>query len=128
LGKQAGLGTSTFEQLGSKHSYVRNRQIRAEVSQCQRWVELRIGEWLGPAKAREETGRGKSSPGDEIHNRHKHEFRFMAEHKEIVTDIMKNQPGREITRMVTLTKHECAIRILCIACMQQSAKVRVVPE
>jgi hypothetical protein len=44
------------------------------------WVELRIGEWLGPAK---EGFKGNqysgSSPGDEakIHNRHKYEFRFM---------------------------------------------------
>jgi hypothetical protein len=87
--------------LDAVHSYVKSRQVRAEVSQCQRWVELRIGEWLGPAK---EGFKGNQysalSPGDEaeIHPRHKHEFRFMAEHKEIVTDIMKNHPGREITR------------------------------
>jgi hypothetical protein len=77
---------------------VRNKKIRIVVSRCQRWIELRIGEWLGPAKTPEETGRGKSLPGNEINNRHKHEFRFLAENKAIVTDIMKNQPGREITR------------------------------
>ncbi len=87
--------------LDAVHSYVRDKKLRAELSHCQRWVELRIGEWLGPAK---HTGRPKdnSLPGNElsrdINDRHKQEFRFMAEHKEIVTDIMKNQPGREITR------------------------------
>lgn len=87
--------------LDAVQSYVRNRQVRAEVSQCQRWIELRIGEWLGPAKEgfKGNQYRG-SSPGEEakIHDRHKHEFRFMAEHKAIAADIMKNHPGKEITR------------------------------
>jgi hypothetical protein len=77
---------------------VRNRQVRAEVSQCQRWVEIRIGEWLGPAKiGRPEKG-SCDEPSSEIHKAHKHEFRFLAEHKAIVTDIMKGNPGKEITR------------------------------
>jgi hypothetical protein len=97
--------------LDAVHSYVRNRQVRAEVSQCQRWVELRIGEWLGPAKTPEETGRGKSLPGNEINNRHKHEFRFIAEHKGIVTDIMKNNPGKEITRAMLIGAIEDALLV-----------------
>jgi hypothetical protein len=93
--------------LNAVHSYVRDKKLRAELSQCQRWVELRIGEWLGPAK---HTGRPKdnSLPGNElsrdINDRHKQEFRFMAEHKEIVTDIMKNQPGKEITRAALIAE------------------------
>jgi hypothetical protein len=87
--------------LDAVHSHVKSRRARAEVSHCQGWVELRIGEWLGPAK---EGFKGNqycgSSPGDEakIHNRHKHEFRFLAEHKGIVTNIIENSSGREITR------------------------------
>jgi hypothetical protein len=90
------------------------RQVRAEVSQCQRWVELRIGEWLGPAK---EGFKGNqysaSSPGEEakIHDRHKHEFRFLAEHKEIVTDILKNNPGKEITRAWLIAAIEDALLV-----------------
>jgi hypothetical protein len=77
------------------------RQVRAEVSQCQRWVELRVGEWLGPAKEGFKGNQYSASlPGTEaeINDRHKHEFRFLAEYKAIVTDIMKNNPGKEITR------------------------------
>jgi hypothetical protein len=57
---------------------------------AQRWVELRIGEWLGPPRQGERTDL-TSLPGKEveINDRHK---------KEIVTDIMKNHPGKEITR------------------------------
>jgi hypothetical protein len=66
---------------------------------AQRWVELRIGEWLGPPRQGERTDL-TSLPGKEveINDRHKQEFRFLAEYKEIVTDIMKNHPGKEITR------------------------------
>jgi hypothetical protein len=82
---------------------VRNRQVRAEVSQCQRWIELRIGEWLGPANPGDRTDL-TSLPGNkvEINPRHKQEFRFIAEYKGIVTDIMKNNPGKEITRAMLI--------------------------
>jgi hypothetical protein len=42
--------------LDAVHSYIRNKKIRAEISHCQRWVELRIGEWLGPRRPGERTG------------------------------------------------------------------------
>jgi hypothetical protein len=65
------------------HSYIKDRQIQIVVSHCQRWVERRIGEWLGPAKPPEETGGMRSLPGNglgsSINNRHKHEFRLLAE-------------------------------------------------
>jgi hypothetical protein len=90
---------------------VRNRQVRAEVSQCQRWVEIRIGEWLGPAKiGRPEKG-SCDEPSSEIHKAHKHEFRFLAEHKAIVTDIMKNNPGKEITRAMLIAAIEDALLV-----------------
>ena len=75
------------------------------ISHYQRWIELRIGEWLGPAK---EGFKGNqysgSSPDDEaeIHNRHKHEFRFLAANKAIFTAILENYPAQEITRAALL--------------------------
>jgi hypothetical protein len=88
------------------------RQVRAEVSQCQRWVEIRIGEWLGPANPGDRTDL-TLSPGDkvEIHPRHKHEFRFLAEYKAIVTDIMKANPGKEITRAWLIAAIEDALLV-----------------
>jgi hypothetical protein len=92
--------------LDAVHSYIRNKRVRAEVSQCQRWIELRIGEWLGPAKiGRPEKG-SLHEPSSEIHKAQKHEFRFLAEHKEIVADIMKKHRGREITRAALIAAIE----------------------
>lgn len=91
--------------LNAVHSYVRDKKLRAELSHCQRWIELRIGEWLGPAR---EGFKGNqysaSSPGDEakIHDRHKHEFRLLAENKATVTAILENQTGVKITRAALL--------------------------
>jgi hypothetical protein len=75
-----------------------------------RWIELRIGEWLGPALD-SSPGRGKSLPGKDINDRHKQEFRFLAEYKEIVTDIMKNNPGKEITRAMLIAAIEDALLV-----------------
>jgi hypothetical protein len=89
---------------------VRNKKVRAEVSQCQRWVEIRIGEWLDPALD-SSPGRGKPLPGKDINDRHKHEFRFLADYKAIVTDIMKNNPGKEITRAWLIAAIEDALLV-----------------
>jgi broad specificity phosphatase PhoE len=100
--------------LDAVHSYIRNKRVRAEVSQCQRWIELRIGEWLGPASPNNAGRPDKnSSPGDEfkIHDRHKHEFRFMAEHKRLAADIMKSHQGREITRAALIAAIEDALLV-----------------
>jgi hypothetical protein len=90
--------------LDAVYSYVKGRQVRAEISHCQRWVELRIGEWLGPAKTPEETGRGKSLPGNEINNRHKHEFRFLAENKDVCLAILDKYEGEAITRAMLIAE------------------------
>jgi hypothetical protein len=87
---------------------------RAEVSQCQRWIELRIGEWLGPTEHGQRHDLN-SLPGKElsrtINDRHKHEFRFLAEHKAIVADIMKNHRGKEITRAALIAAIEDALLV-----------------
>jgi hypothetical protein len=93
--------------LQAVYSYVKDRQLRTEVSRCQRWVELRIGEWLGPAKIPEETGRGKSSPGDEIHNRHKHEFRLLAENWDVFLATLEKYEG-PITRAAMIAEIRAA--------------------
>jgi 16S rRNA G966 N2-methylase RsmD len=89
--------------LDAVHSYIKNKKIRAEISHCQRWVELRIGEWLGPRRPGERTDL-TSLPGKEveINDRHKHEFRFLAENKATVTAILGNHPGVKITRAALL--------------------------
>jgi hypothetical protein len=82
------------------------KKLRAELSHCQRWVEIRIGEWLGPAKPPEETGGMRSSPGNDlervINDRHKHEFRFLAENKGILRAILEDHKGVKITRAALL--------------------------
>jgi hypothetical protein len=69
-----------------------------------------------------------SSPGEElrrdIHPRHKQEFRFMAEHKGIVTDIMKNHPGKEITRAGLIAAIEDALLVNHGALAGSERKVR----
>jgi broad specificity phosphatase PhoE len=100
--------------LDAVHSYIRNKRVRAEVSQCQRWIELRIGEWLGPAREGFKGNQYSASlPGNEaeINDRHKHEFRFMAEYKAIVADIMENHRGREITRAALIATIEDALLV-----------------
>jgi hypothetical protein len=93
--------------LNAVYSYIKDRKIRAELSHCQRWVELRIGEWLGPTVHGQRHDLN-SLPGKElsrdINDRHKHEFRFMAEHKEIVAGILENSPGEAITRAALITE------------------------
>jgi hypothetical protein len=62
----------------------RLHRSRAEISHCQRWVELRIEEWLGPAKEGFKGNQYSASlPGNEaeINDRHKYEFHFLAENK-----------------------------------------------
>jgi hypothetical protein len=92
--------------LNAVHSYIRDKKLRAELSHCQRWVEIRIGEWLGPAKPPEETGGMRSSPGNDlervINDRHKHEFRFLAENKGILRAILEDHKGVKITRAALL--------------------------
>ncbi len=76
---------------------VRNKKIRAEVSQCQRWVELRIGEWLGPAKEGFKGNQYSGSlPGKEaeINDRHKHEFRLLAENKDVFVATLENMKAK----------------------------------
>jgi hypothetical protein len=90
--------------LQAVYSYVKDRQLRTEVSRCQRLIEIRIGEWLGPAREREETGRGKSLPGNEINNRHKHEFRLLAENKAVCLAILEKYEGKPITRAALLAE------------------------
>jgi hypothetical protein len=71
------------------------------LSHCQRWVELRIGEWLGPAKEGFKGNQYSAAlPGNEaeINNRHKHEFRFLAANKAIFTAILEKYPSKEIQR------------------------------
>jgi hypothetical protein len=92
--------------LEAVHSYVRNRQVRAEVSQCQRWVELRIGEWLGPPNPGNRPDL-TLSPGDkvEIHPRHKHEFRLLAENKDVFVATLKKYEGEvAITRAALIAE------------------------
>ena len=100
--------------LDAVHSYIRNKRVRAEVSRCQRWIEIRIGEWLGPAKEGFKGNQYSASlPGNEaeINDRHKHEFRFLAEYKGIVTDIMENNSGKEITRAWLIAAIEDALLV-----------------
>jgi hypothetical protein len=88
-------------------TYIKSRQVRAEISHCQRWIELRIGEWLGPAK---EGFKGNqysaSSPGEEakIHDRHKYEFRLLAQHKALAIEILEKYDGQVITRAMLLAE------------------------
>jgi hypothetical protein len=51
--------------LDAVHSYVKSRQVRAEVSQCQRWVELRIGEWCATCAVRNQLELGNTAGGQE---------------------------------------------------------------
>jgi hypothetical protein len=58
-----------------------------------------------------------SLPGKElsrnINDRHKQEFCFIAEYKAVVTDIMKNNPGKEITRAWLIAAIEDALLVKC---------------
>jgi hypothetical protein len=91
--------------LAAVYSYIKDREIRAELSRCQRWVELRIGEWLGPTQQGDRTDL-TSSPGDEvkIHNRHKHEFRFLAANKAHFLAILDKYQGEAITRSALIAE------------------------
>jgi hypothetical protein len=89
--------------LQAVYSYVKDRVLRAEVSQCQRLIELRIGEWLGPALD-SSPGRGKSLPGKDINDRHKHEFRLLAENKAVCLAILEKYEGKPITRAALLAE------------------------
>jgi Domain of unknown function (DUF4326) len=95
--------------LVAVHSYVRDRVVRAEVSHCQRWIELRIGEWLGPAKEGFKGNQYSASlPGieAEINNRHKYEFRLLAQHKALAIEILEKYDGQVITRAMLLAELE----------------------
>jgi hypothetical protein len=96
--------------LNAVYSYIESRQVRAEISQCQRWVEIRIGEWLGPTRQGNRTDL-TSLPGKEveINDRHKHEFRFMAENKDVFTAILEKYPDREIHRTELIASIEDAL-------------------
>jgi hypothetical protein len=91
--------------LEAVYSYIKDRAIKAEVSHCQRWVELRIGEWLGPAKPGDRTDL-TLSPGDkvEIHPRHKHEFRLLAENRAVCLATLEKYEGEAITRAALIAE------------------------
>jgi hypothetical protein len=109
--------------LEAVHSYIKSRQVQIELSHCQRWIELRIGEWLGPALAHS-PGRGKSLPGKDINDRHKHEFRFLAANKAIFTAILEKYRDREIPRAELLASIEDAKLCTQGAKMGSSQKAR----
>jgi hypothetical protein len=94
--------------LNAVHSYVRDKKLRAELSQCQRWIEFRIGEWLGPAKEGFKGNQYSGSlPGKEteINDRHKHEFRFLAENKDVFVAILEKYEGEAaITRAALIAE------------------------
>jgi hypothetical protein len=101
--------------LNAVYSYVQNRKVRAEISHCQRWIEFRIGEWLGPPNPGNRTDL-TLSPGDkvEIHPRHKHEFRFLAENKDVFVAILDKYEGEAITRAALITEiQESILRWEC---------------
>jgi hypothetical protein len=111
--------------LDAVYSYIKSRQVRAEISHCQRWVELRIGEWLGPRRPGERTDLTCEPRSEvEIYGRHKREFRFLAENKEIVTAILQTYPGMEITRAELLAAIEDTVLVKHGAKTGSSQKVR----
>jgi Domain of unknown function (DUF4326) len=95
--------------LQAVYSYVKDRQLRTEVSRCQRLIEIRIGEWLGPTQQGDRTDL-TSLPGNEvkINNRHKHEFRLLAENKDVCLAILEKYEGKAITRAALLSEIRAA--------------------
>ena len=96
--------------LAAVYSYIKDRETRAELSHCQRWVELRIGEWLGPANPGDRTDL-TSLLGNkvEINPRHKHEFRLLAENRDVFLAILDKYQGEAITRSRLLAEIQDSI-------------------
>jgi hypothetical protein len=91
--------------LEAVYSYVEDRVLKAEFSHCQRWIERRIGQWLGPRKPGERTDL-TSLPGKEveINDRHKQEFRLLAENRDVFLAALEKYEGKVITRAAMLAE------------------------
>jgi len=83
----------TDRRLAALYGYLLDRVQRARVEVARRWVELRIGELLGPVEQGERTNPGlslASDSGAEVPVDDRYRFRLMAEHPDVVEQAIAN--------------------------------------
>src|ERR1035441_1844675 len=87
-----------WRRLLAVESYVKNAKARKAIQAEARLTEFFIGDLLGPAAARGDTGRGhKSSNFEDLHDEYRHLFRFYFKHEKMATKLVEdhNVVGRK---------------------------------